>query len=75
MSNPAHAASDTYKPIFSDKVRTAVYIISLAACIIGSLATTFGYTQLGDWITSAGGMLAAGFGVTYNPIRLTSIKQ
>jgi hypothetical protein len=72
MSNPAHAASDTYKPIFSDKVRTIVYIAGLVVCVIGTAFTTFGNPQVGDWLTSAGGLLAAGFGVAYNPVRLAS---
>ena len=72
MSNssnePQHAATTEdagYKPVFNDKVRTAVYIV-----IVGTGFTAFGNPEVGDWVTTVGGLIAAGFGVAYNPLRL-----
>ena len=73
MSNttntPDHASTG-YTPVFNDTVRTVVYIIGLVAVIVGLGVSTFGDPAVGDYITTAGGLLAAGFGVVYNPLRM-----
>lgn len=77
MSNnsnePQHAATTEdagYKPVFNDKVRTAVYIVGLVCVIVGTGFTAFGNPEVGDWVTTVGGLIAGGFGVAYNPLRL-----
>lgn len=69
-STPDHAANTGYTPVFSGTVRTVVYIIGLVAVIVGLGVSTFGDPAVGDYITTAGGLLAAGFGVAYNPLRM-----
>lgn len=76
MSEPRHSAGpaeDDYKPVFSETVRTAVYVLGLALVIIGTGVSTFGDPAIGDYITTSGGLIAAGFGVAYNPIRMGKI--
>ena len=69
-TNPPDHASTGYTPVFNDTVRTVVYIIGLVAVIVGLGVSTFGDPAVGDYITTAGGLLAAGFGVAYNPLRM-----
>lgn len=69
-STPDHAANTGYTPVFNDTVRTVVYIIGLVAVIVGLGVSTFDDPAVGDYITTAGGLLAAGFGVAYNPLRM-----
>lgn len=72
MSDPKHSAGPTeeYKPLFSERTRTAIYIVAMALVIIGSGVHSFANPALGDWLTTVGGYLAAGFGVVYNPMRM-----
>ena len=70
-NTPQHAADTTpYTPVFNDTVRTIIYIITLVAGIVGLGVSAFGDPQVGAYISSAAGVIAAAFGVTYNPIRL-----
>lgn len=69
-STPDHAANTGYKPVFNDTVRTVVYIIGLVAVIVGAGFTAFGNPEVGDYVTTVGGLIAAGFGVAYNPLRV-----
>ena len=77
MSNssnePQHAATTEtgYKPVFNDTVRTIVYVFGLVAVAVGFGFTKFGDTAVGDYITTVGGLIAAGMGVAYNPIRMS----
>lgn len=69
-STPDHAANTGYTPVFNDTVRTVVYIIGLVAVIVGAGFTAFGNPEVGDYVTTVGGLIAAGFGVAYNPLRM-----
>ena len=60
----------TYTPVFNDTVRTIIYIVTLLAGVIGLGVSAFGDPQVGAYISSAAGIIAAAFGVTYNPMRL-----
>lgn len=60
----------TYTPVFDAQVRTAVYILTLAASVIGLGCMTFGHADIGGFISTAAAIIAGGFGVTYNPIRM-----
>ncbi|RBP98670.1 hypothetical protein CRD60_00860 [Bifidobacterium aemilianum] len=59
-----------YTPVFGDKVRTVVYILALLASVIGLGLMAFGHPDIGGFVSTAAGIIAAGFGVTYNPVRL-----
>lgn len=60
-----------YTPIFSDKLRTIIYVLALIASVVGLGFMTFGCAAIGGFISTAAGILAAGFGVAYNPVRLS----
>lgn len=69
---PQHAADTTpYTPVFDERVRTVIYIVTLVAGIVGLGVSAFGDPQVGAYISSAAGVIAAAFGVAYNPIRLS----
>lgn len=65
-------SQDTYRPVFNDTVRTGIYLLSLVCVIVGFGFSRFGDPAIGDYITTAGGILAAGFGVAYNPLRMNA---
>ncbi|MEK0306402.1 hypothetical protein [Bifidobacterium favimelis] len=68
---PEHASDQPgYTPVFPDAVRTAIYVICLAAGVAALGCMTFGQPEIGGFIATAASLIAAGFGVTYNPIRL-----
>lgn len=60
---------DGYTPIFSDTVRTIIYIIALTASVAGLGLMSFGHADIGGFISTAAGIIAGGFGVAYNPLR------
>lgn len=60
-----------YTPVFNDTVRTVIYIIGLTASVIGLGFMTFGRADIGGFISTAAGFIAAGFGVAYNPLRMS----
>lgn len=60
---------EPYTPVFSPLIRTIIYVVCLIAGIVGLGFTLFGDPAVGSYISAAAGMLAAGFGVAYNPIR------
>lgn len=66
------AAKSDYTPVFSDAVRTAVYIIALVAGIVGAGFTAFGDPSVGAFISTAAAAIAGAFGTVYNPIRLST---
>lgn len=70
-----HAATQArqigYTPVFGDKTRTVVYVLALLASVLGLGLMTFGHPDIGGFISTAAGIIAAGFGVTYNPVRMT----
>lgn len=70
-NEPQHAADTGYKPVFNDTVRTIVYVLGLVAVAVGFGFTKFGDPAVGDYITTVGGLIAAGMGVAYNPIRMS----
>lgn len=61
--------ADGYTPVFSDTVRTIIYIIALTASVAGLGLMTFGHADIGGFISTAAGIIAGGFGVAYNPLR------
>lgn len=70
---PEHAAArpqDGYTPVFSDQVRTIIYVAGLIASIVGLGFMCFGRPEIGGFISTAAGAIAGGFGVAYNPLRL-----
>lgn len=58
-----------YKPVFDATVRTIIYVVCLIASIVSVGFIIFHDSQIGAYIGTAAGMLAAGFGVAYNPNR------
>lgn len=61
--------ADGYTPVFSDTVRTIIYIIALVASVAGLGLMSFGHADIGGFISTAAGIIASGFGVAYNPLR------
>lgn len=77
ISNDAADGNDNvypYTPTFSEKVRTAIYIVCLVASIVGLGFMSFGDAAIGGFISTAAGILAAGTGTAFNPIGLNSHK-
>lgn len=66
---PDHTATP-YTPVFNDTVRTVIYVVTLVASVIGLGFMSFGSPEIGGFIASAAGIIAAGFGVAYNPVRM-----
>lgn len=66
---PDHTATP-YTPVFNDTVRTVIYVVTLVASVIGLGFMSFGPPEIGGFIASAAGIIAAGFGVAYNPVRM-----
>lgn len=62
--------ADGYTPVFSDTVRTIIYVVTLVASVIGLGFMSFGSPGIGGFISTAAGIIAAGFGVAYNPVRM-----
>lgn len=67
---PPRPPEDVYKPVFSDRTRTIVYLASLLASIVGLGFMSFGHPEIGGFISTAAAAVAGGFGVAYNPVRL-----
>lgn len=63
-------AEKGYTPVFNDTARTIVYVAGLIAVAVGFGFTQFGDPTVGDYITTVGGLIASGFGVAYNPLRM-----
>lgn len=61
--------ADGYTPVFSDTVRTIIYVIALIASVIGLGLMSFGHADIGGFVSTAAGIIAGGFGVAYNPLR------
>lgn len=59
MSDPKHSAgpAEEYKPLFSERTRTAIYIVAMALVIIGSGVHSFANPALGD-LADHGGRLS-----------------
>lgn len=70
MAEHKATTTDTYTPIFSDKTRSIIYVLTLIASVVGLGFLTFGYPDVGGFIATAAGIIAAGFGVAYNPVRM-----
>lgn len=66
------STSDAYRPVFGATVRTAIYVVTLIASVIGLGLMCFGQPAIGGFISTAAGIIAAGFGVAYNPVRMNS---
>lgn len=66
-------AAKQYTPVFNNTVRTVIYILGLTASVIGLGFMTFGRADIGGFISTAAGFIAAGCGVAYNPLRLSSM--
>lgn len=64
-------AGKQYTPVFNDTVRTVIYILGLSASVVGLGFMTFGRADIGGFISTAAGFIAAGFGVAYNPLRMS----
>ena len=62
--------ADGYTPVFSDTVRTIIYVIALIASVAGLGLMTFGHADIGGFVSTAAGIIAGGFGVAYNPVRM-----
>lgn len=59
-----------YTPVFDNNVRTIVYVAALVASVVGLGFMCFGHPDVGGFISTAAGVLAGGFGVAYNPVRM-----
>lgn len=66
------ASGDDYRPVFNATVRTAIYVMTLISSVIGLGFMCFGHPDVGGFISTAAGIIAAGFGVAYNPVRMQS---
>lgn len=64
------ANAQAYTPVFGSRVRTVVYLLGLVASVVGLGFMSFGRADIGGFISTAAGFLAAGFGVVYNPLRM-----
>lgn len=72
--------STGYRPVFNDTVRTIIYVVCLLLGILGAVGTLV--SALMDspmWLTVTctvcgfvAPLIANGFGVAYNPIRMNS---
>ena len=60
---------DPYRPVFDPTVRTIIYVVCLIAQIVSVVCLAYHYETLGATIATCAGLLAAGFGVAYNPSR------
>lgn len=58
-----------YRPVFDPTVRTIIYVVCLIAQIVSVVCLAYHYETLGATIATCAGLLAAGFGVAYNPNR------
>ena len=58
-----------YRPVFDPTVRTIIYVVCLIAQIVSVVCLAYHYETLGATIATCAGLLAAGFGVAYNPSR------
>lgn len=67
-TEPQHADTG-YTPVFSDTVRTIIYVVALIASVIGLGLMSFGHADIGGFVSTAAGIIAGGFGVAYNPLR------
>lgn len=73
MTDTMTTATDAdYRPVFNATVRTAIYVMTLIASVIGLGFMCFGHPDIGGFISTAAGIIAAGFGVAYNPVRMNS---
>lgn len=71
VSHVAETEAKQYTPVFNDTVRTVIYILGLSASVVGLGFMTFGRADIGGFISTAAGFIAAGFGVAYNPLRMS----
>lgn len=62
--------ADGYTPVFSDAVRTIIYVVALIASVAGLGLMSFGHADIGGFVSTAAGIIAGGFGVAYNPVRM-----
>ena len=67
---PETTPATGYTPVFDNNVRTIVYVASLVASVVGLGFMCFGDPAVGGFISTAAGVLAGGFGVAYNPVRM-----
>lgn len=67
---PENTPATGYTPVFDNNVRTIVYVAALVASVIGLGFMCFGHPDVGGFISTAAGVLAGGFGVAYNPVRM-----
>lgn len=65
-----HKDTTAYTPVFGNTVRTVIYVVALVASVIGLGFMCFGSPDVGGFISTAAGIIAGGFGVAYNPVRL-----
>ncbi|KAA8831481.1 hypothetical protein EMO89_01740 [Bifidobacterium tissieri] len=70
-NTPQHSNVTPYTPVFNETIRTIIYVLTLIAGIVGLGVSAFGDPQVGAYISSAAGVIAAAFGVAYNPVRLS----
>lgn len=49
-----------------------IYVLTLIASVIDLGFMCFGHPDIGRFISTAAGIIAAGFGVAYNPVRMQS---
>lgn len=66
---PTGEGSGAYTPVFAPVVRTVVYIVCLIAGMASVVLAVLGYADVASVVGSCASMLAAGFGVAYNPMR------
>ncbi|OTA27218.1 hypothetical protein B9G54_01485 [Alloscardovia macacae] len=72
MAEHAKNENTDYTPVFNEQIRTIIYVFGLVASVVGLGCLTFGAPDVGGFISTAAGMLTAGFGVAYNPVRLAN---
>lgn len=61
---------DAYRPVFPPAVRTAVYVVCLLAGVAAVVFDSTGHADVGGVVATAASLLAGGFGVAYNPLRM-----
>lgn len=74
IENTENTNTGGYVPIFGDTVRTVIYVLGLVASVVGLGFMMFGDASIGGFISTAAGIVTAGFGVAYNPNRMSVIN-
>ena len=74
IENAENTNTNGYVQNFGNTVRTVIYVLGLIASVVGLGFMMFGDASIGGFISTAAGIVTAGFGVAYNPNRMSVIN-